>query len=388
MARWLLKYRGMLYDKRLAIGVAAVVGLCVSSPARACEPALCEPTVRLFGPEGIEVATNLVYFKLLVDDPGPLLLRTRAGEPIAASVQQLGDDRVFAPDEPLAEGTDAELVYTPRCRSVGPEPAQPQPVVYAFHAGIAGQYEPRPGSLELTAQGLRYPRQASEASFVEARYYTPEVTGGAFHLMEHHATIDGLTIALGSLEGGYPGLRIQSQCAPPNDVVKRDTCGAITSVPPGDHVLEVWTHVIGQTGASERVRLEIDTRCNARCPEPPASGATANAQTDASTERASPPPTAADAGISERNDGGVEARAARIAPPSEDAVAIEADSCSVTTLAARPARGWIVLACFSWLAAGLRRRLRLQRTRGAPHGRRTQAPGRAGGRRLERLLGE
>jgi hypothetical protein len=347
--------RGMRNNKLLAIGMAAAVGLCVSSPALACSPSPCEPTVRLFGPAGIEVATNFVYFKLLVDDPGPLLLRTRAGQPIAASIRQLGDDRVFAPDEPLAEGTDAELVYTPRCKPIGQEPQEPQPVVYAFHAGIAGEYEPRPGELELTEQGLRYPRQANEASFVEVRYYTPEVTGGAFHLMEHFATIDGLPIALGGIEGGNLGLRIKSMCAPPNDKVMRDTCGAITSVPPGDHMIEVWTHVIGQTGASERARMTIDTRCSARCPEsaaPPSSAEQAEAAV---------PPSAADSGAPEQDDAGAASppeQDAAASPPEQESAARAPASCSVTQLAKRPTGSWFALACCGWLAiaTGLRRR--------------------------------
>ena len=64
------------------------------------------------------MAGNLVYFQVLAEDPGPLALRTAAGDAIAASIRTLGSDRVFAPEAPLPENTSLVLEYRESCDGV------------------------------------------------------------------------------------------------------------------------------------------------------------------------------------------------------------------------------------------------------------------------------
>jgi hypothetical protein len=75
----------------LAVVFCILVGLLASSGRLyACSVALtCTPPVRLFG-ENAQVPGNLIYFKVLEDNPGMLILRKSDGTPIAASIRQIG----------------------------------------------------------------------------------------------------------------------------------------------------------------------------------------------------------------------------------------------------------------------------------------------------------
>src|SRR6187399_1877938 len=75
----------------------------LASPAEACSIPICTTPVRL--PTGGRMAGDHFYFKVIDVDPGVLSLRTAEGEPIAASIRTIGNDRVFAPEQPLAAGT-------------------------------------------------------------------------------------------------------------------------------------------------------------------------------------------------------------------------------------------------------------------------------------------
>lgn len=234
--------------------------LYLDAPARACGEPDCFDPVRLLGQEGSEIPGNLVFFEVLSNDPGTLTLRTRAGQPIAASTRMMGDDLVFAPVQTIPAGTEVELVFTVQCRS-GTEP--PREKVYPFRAGPEVNVIPQPAEIEIISQGIGYPERLAERhGFVELLYRSPNFSGDGAHLENHFATIDGdritsrQTSPTSTLE-----VHIRSSCDPGDTEVERDSCGDIYGVPPGSHVVEFWTEVVGQNGPSERVRKLIETSC-------------------------------------------------------------------------------------------------------------------------------
>jgi len=233
---------------------SAMLMLSHAAPARACTLPPCGPSVRV--PAETRIPGNLVYFEVLKDDAS-LALHTSAGEPIAAQVRDLGGKRVFVPDEAIPELTDVVLEYANVCLGdFGPD----LPSTFAFTTASAGAIELQPATLELRERGMKYLPTAEEHSFVRLLYGAPDATGNAAHLLTHVATVNGHSLQFVDV-GGLPMLELSTRCSPaPSDWVD-DTCGTLYSVPPGKHVVEVRTSVLGQATAPEPVRLEVDVSC-------------------------------------------------------------------------------------------------------------------------------
>jgi hypothetical protein len=245
----------------------AVVAVC-QLPARAsdaCTISDCRPPVRLlsdFYPAlhaGLPIPGNLVYFRVEVADPGPMILRTRAGGVIAASVRQIGKDRVFAPDAPLAPDLDVELEYTPHCESGAPPP-DPRGV-FAFRTTAAGELRARPGAVELIEYGITDASHEQLRGTVHRfRYQPPDELLSTKHLMDHTLTVDGHAFALRAALP-EPVLNIVSRCWSgwyANQAPAADDCGALDSIPPGRHRLEVRTSIVGHDDPAP-VRFDLRT---------------------------------------------------------------------------------------------------------------------------------
>src|SRR6185436_15823557 len=98
----------------------------------------------------------------------------------------IGNDRVFAPEQPIAAGTQVVLEYTSQCG------AESQPVSYEFTADLPGSIELGPAQLQILEQGTAYPGQQGEASFVRLVHVSGDLNGVASALMTHTFTVDGL----------------------------------------------------------------------------------------------------------------------------------------------------------------------------------------------------
>lgn len=246
----------------LAALVVALAALGSATPARACSKEQCTPPVRLFARDAT-VPGNLVYFQLLggvnvdgdLQPPSPLRLETAEGEPISASVQTIGGDRVFAPDQTIAPGTRVVLKYRPNCF---PAEAGTEEAEYAFTIGEAFSEVLLTGAaLQITKEGEG---ESSDETFVELRYDYDASVGAKqlAHLVDWVPTIDGVKAPLGE---DALSTRVTTLCTRSEEVI-RDGCGALSFVPAGEHDVVARGKIIG-FGDLPETRLSVETHCAA-----------------------------------------------------------------------------------------------------------------------------
>jgi hypothetical protein len=246
--------------QRSAGVVFFVIGVLSASTrsADACSTVCTNPPVRLFPPVA-EVPGNLVYFKLLVKEPGPLALTTEKGEPIAASVRRIGTDEVFAPERPVAAGKRLVFHYQHRCMGKLVEGA------HKFVTGPTVKPELRPAELQVVEQGTRYPGDPrNESRFYRLHYYSPDAGPGVTHLLETTAALDGRPLELAETYPQQPLVFIESRCSAESpDEWGVDTCGVVRSVPNGARTLTVTSHIIGMVAPVNAVSMPLVFDCGA-----------------------------------------------------------------------------------------------------------------------------
>jgi hypothetical protein len=237
-----------------AFGVSLAAGaMSVAMPAGACSIATCSSPVRL--PPSPYLPGNLVYFQVLgEDDPSGLQLRTAEGEPIAASVRDVEGDRVFAPEQPIAEGTAVVLEYSTLCFG---EPARQ---TFELTTTAPGAIELEPARLTVQERGVAGPGRFDEASFVRVRHWPGDTNGVASPLMIHSASVDGVPVGTVDV-AGQSLLEILVPCRPPVASPGIDTCGNLFAAPPGVHLVQVSTHIVGAATQPEPVGLEVEVQC-------------------------------------------------------------------------------------------------------------------------------
>jgi hypothetical protein len=229
---------------------AAVLKL--AAPAEACSIPVCTTPVRL--PPGARMAGDHFYFKVVDADPGVLSLRTAEGEPIAASIRTIGSDRVFAPEQPLAAGTSVVIEYENEC-------ALEVPQSYEVLVDPPGSIELSPAELVLLEQGTSYPGVPSyEASFVRIRHVSGDTNGVATPLMTHTFSVDGQTAALTQL-GSEQVVEVSALCDPISTETVANSCGIVSRVAPGVHLVEARTTIVGEVTQPDPVRLKVELRC-------------------------------------------------------------------------------------------------------------------------------
>lgn len=239
----------------LAVFVGAVIST-RSAPASACSLPQCPSPVNL--PPAPYLPGNLVYFQITADDPAEIALRTAEGEPIAASIRTIGTDRVFAPEQPIAEGTQLVLEYSLQCYG-DPQP-QTLPQTFEFMASAAVELAFNPGRLEVEEVGVRQPGRDGETSFVRVRHWPGESNGDTSLLMTHTAEVDGVPASPLQLNG-LDLIEVPVACRPRVSDSMRDPCGNLFTLPPGVHTVEVSTHVVGATTQPEPVSLQVEVQC-------------------------------------------------------------------------------------------------------------------------------
>lgn len=282
---------------------ALLGALLVATKAAPCTRLCKDPPVYL-PPKQAEIPGNLIRFRVLVPEPGRLELRAKGRKKLPASTRAMGRDRVFAPDAPVAAGTELTLSYELEC---GRERSEGE---YTFRVGPPATVELRKAELTLYEVGTRDPGSAwNEAAFVRVRYGSPESSGNAGHLIQSTVTIDGRPYHFDGRESDAGGsiIEITSDCmlrgAREDADYQVDSCGALRNVPPGAHTVEVKPHLVGGDRELAPVRLEVTTVCphglrpvpaaSHRIPDvpaPPGSALpTAGAQPGASTSARTPP---------------------------------------------------------------------------------------------------
>ena len=203
-----------------------------------------------------------------VEDPELLTMATRQGQPIPARLRDIGGFRVFAPDAPIAEGTEVvveySLVCTPHRRSPGPTPIES----FTFTAGRHEEREYELGAISITERGIRRPGiPDSEVSFVRVQLPVYLIEGNADYsdLVRHAVTLDGARHPFDMPRLGEGGVDaevvVTSWCTGPDETAY-DSCGAISNVPTGRHTLEVTTSILGEETPLGVSSIEVDTTCS------------------------------------------------------------------------------------------------------------------------------
>jgi hypothetical protein len=236
----------------LTVLVVGGVGATLAERASACSPPRCPSSVRV--PPMPYLPGNLVYFQITGDDPPDIALRTPEGEPVAASIRTIGTDRVFAPEQPIAEGTQLVLEYSAQC---SPEPLEYE---FEFMASAPVAMEFNPGRLEIAEVGVRQPGRDGETSFVRVRHWPGASNGDTSFLMGHSSRVDGVPVWPLELNGENL-TEVPVACRPRVSESMRDTCGMLNTLPPGVHTVEVFTHVVGATTQPDPVSLQVEVQC-------------------------------------------------------------------------------------------------------------------------------
>ncbi|HEX6278153.1 MAG TPA: hypothetical protein VFZ53_34145 [Polyangiaceae bacterium] len=235
----------------------------MSGRAFPCSMICAEPSVRTFGDQQ-EIPGNLVYFKVLTGgDPGKLELRRKDGKRVPASIRTIGRDRVFAPDTPVANGTDLLLSYESRCER---SREKPSPATYSFKVGPSATQEFRPPELATIEVGTRYPGTWNEGGFVRVEYYEPDAAATSHHLIDTEVTIDGRPYQFDPGPfSSLPTITVVSECVTrgrtSNGGWGVDSCGRLRSVPPGDHTLTVKPRVVGSKSDPPHASIRVPTTC-------------------------------------------------------------------------------------------------------------------------------
>lgn len=232
--------------------------------ASACSKFCQDAPIRLF-PQLAEIPGNLVYFKVLADDPGPLALTTAKGERLSASVRRIAGDRVFAPDQPVPAGVELVVHYQQRCLGKILEQTQ------AFKTGSPVEPMLRPAESQIVEEGTRYPGDTrNESRFYRIRYYSPDAASGITHLLETVATVDGKVLDLTETYPQQPLVFIEARCAGETAAEWGvDSCGGLRFVPPGERTLVITSHVIGSHASVNPVTTRLSFDCGASRPRPP-----------------------------------------------------------------------------------------------------------------------
>jgi uncharacterized protein (TIGR03382 family) len=254
-------------------------------PARAC-PATCQ-TLRTFG-QGVAVPGNLVYFKVLVDDPGVLSLKTADGTAIAASIRMIGQDRVYAPIDPIPADTMVVLSYVENTCG-----RNAMPMTYAFQTRAPLQLQLQDAIITSGEYGViggfgeTFSPPVTSLAFQRISYGSPDAAGAVVHLIDIDVNVDGRQFWV-----PYPNnydmgpIEIRGVCSAIGPIPRVvGTCGA-PIYGPGRHTVSVQPHIVGYADPPpSSLDIDFDMACGVSGATPADAGARMS------------PPAPADAGV-------------------------------------------------------------------------------------------
>jgi hypothetical protein len=229
---------------RLFLAASGLTAACAvvlfTEPVHACVTDSCDPDIRLFSRP--HAPGNLVYFKLRTSEPGPLALRTKAGEPIAASIRSVGGDLVFAPDDDLPPGLEVELEYIDNC-APNVDAAHPRRFSFRTTEVVA----PQVGTAAVTlAPGSEGGLWVTYAGAVQGDV--------AAHLLDVSWSVDGRRVQSGPALGHH----LVATCQSDED----DSCGPDPGVySPGPHTVEVEGTYVGLSLPRQPSSLDVRLAC-------------------------------------------------------------------------------------------------------------------------------
>jgi hypothetical protein len=257
----------LLHHPRSWLAFAMVTAACIAEvrPALACRYVDCGSPVAV--PSAATVPGNLVRFELLAraGDPAVLRMSTRDGQPIASRLRDVGGHRFLAPDEPIAEGTEVVVEYSPDCSlNAATVPVES----FSFTASRHDELEAEIGDIYVAERGIFQPGVVdSERSFVRVRLPTYQTKGDDSYpdLIRYEATLDGAPywVTLPDRASGTSDIEavVSTRCVRA-DETRYDTCGELQDVPAGRHTLTITMSVLGEAAPSGVASIELDSSCS------------------------------------------------------------------------------------------------------------------------------
>ncbi len=245
-----------------SIGLSALV--LTPAPAHACSQiATCQSPLRVF-PTTANIPGNLVFFRVLTQQPFTATLRAINGTPIPADVRMIGGDRVFAPLADLPAGLDVQLQYDEVCPSgvPAPTPGLPQPNrqrTFTFRTGPAADLEPSTPSLSYAGRDI-------EGDFATTLVEVSAPKAATAHLTDILVTVGGdkggTAQAMHVSDEGMIALPIS--CSEPN-LVASNSCTGITRFGAADYIVEARFSVVGAGEQPGSTKLPVTLACDDGC---------------------------------------------------------------------------------------------------------------------------
>lgn len=248
----------------LLSALACLVGLpalvLTPAPARACVTVpTCQSPLRIF-PTTENIPGNLVFFRVLTQQPFSATLRALDGTPIPAEVRQIGGDPVFAPLADLPAGLDVQLLYEDVCPA-GVSASLPPPLhrSFTFRTGPVAE-------LTTSAPSLSYAGRDIEGDLATTFVGVSAPSAATAHLTDIVATVSnqggGEVQAMPVSNDGMIALPIS--CSEP-DLVAVNSCTGITQFGAADYMVAARFSVVGVSEQPTSAKLPVTLACEDGC---------------------------------------------------------------------------------------------------------------------------
>ncbi len=217
------------FVRRGAFGLALSLG---SPSVFPCSPPLSRPLVQI-PRQATEIPSNLIRFRVLDEQHANLITVRAAKRARVATRVEGGVLTIEADSTPLS---DLVLSYPVEQRS-----GKVTLATHRFKVLPKAPLEVRAAELVVEEHGIMYPGSPqNEAAFARLRYYSPDVTGNATHLMENSVTVDGRRYQFGASATQATDIsivEIKALCRAVDRAPsgwQENTCGNLYAVPPGN----------------------------------------------------------------------------------------------------------------------------------------------------------
>jgi hypothetical protein len=271
----------------LATLLAGVALLLVASPRRpvqACSyvcPAVKAPRERAYPANG-------VAFRIPSMATDGMRIEAADGTPVPASARKVGDDFVFAPDQPLVPASVYRFHYDGRCYAGNPptviDPnAPPAPAMVEFETVAAGTPPTTTGVLQVVRQ-IRVSDPALPRTAMVTMTVVPSAELAPYvGVTEWNVTLDGRRIyqvdkaptaaAADRWPIPSPSFWIITSCeAVPGAQWGTDTCGGTYTAQPGRYRLRIAPNVLGVAADPPALEMDVDVSCDGATLAPPFDG--------------------------------------------------------------------------------------------------------------------
>jgi hypothetical protein len=210
------------------------------------------------------VPGNLVYFKVLVNDPGELSLKTADGKEIPASIRMVGQDRVYAPIEPIPADTVVVLTYPSNTCGWG----QASKLTYLFQTRQASNLQLQAAQLTVSEYGLvsagptEFATDVGPIAFQHLAYGSLDAAGATTHLIDIDVSVDGEQRSPFSSMSWDSLIKLRAVCTKSAPTPQPIGLCHDTVFGPGHHSVTAQPHIVGQPDPpATQLDVDFDLAC-------------------------------------------------------------------------------------------------------------------------------